>query len=115
MFPKTDLTSTKAWGALAAHAEEMKKTQMRQLFADDAKRFDKYHLQLENILFDYSKNIITDKTLTLLQSLAKECQCRKLLQRCSGPKRSMPPKAAPYYIPRCATSPANRCCSMGRT
>ncbi|UYQ95078.1 glucose-6-phosphate isomerase [Chitinophaga horti] len=74
MFPKTDLTATKAWTELSAHATEMKKVQMRKLFAEDPERYNKYHLQLENILFDYSKNIVTDKTLTLLQSLAKETQ-----------------------------------------
>lgn len=74
MFPKTDLTQTKAWPELQAHAADMKQVHMRELFADDKQRFEKYHLQLENILFDYSKNIINDKTLQLLQSLAKECK-----------------------------------------
>ncbi|ATL48600.1 glucose-6-phosphate isomerase [Chitinophaga caeni] len=73
MFPSTNPTHTGSWKALTNHAEEMRKVQMRDLFAKDATRFDKYHLKIEDILFDYSKNIITDETLQLLQALAIEC------------------------------------------
>lgn len=73
MFPSTNPTHTGSWKALTNHAEEMRKVQMRDLFAKDATRFDKYHLKIEDILFDYSKNIITDETLQMLQALAIEC------------------------------------------
>ncbi len=75
MFPRISPTTTKAWKELQAHyTNEMKQTQMRKLFASDPDRFDKYSLQFGDILFDYSKNIITDTTLVLLQQLAAECQ-----------------------------------------
>jgi glucose-6-phosphate isomerase len=67
-------TTTGAWKALAAHAAEIKQTDLRKLFAEDAHRFPKYTLHLEDILFDYSKNLITDKTLKLLLDLASECK-----------------------------------------
>jgi glucose-6-phosphate isomerase len=51
----------------------MKETHLRTLFANDADRFNKFTLSFEDILFDYSKNIITEETRTLLLQLAKEC------------------------------------------
>jgi len=75
MFPRISPTTTKAWQQLQNHYNsEMKHMQMRQLFASDANRFQKYSIQYGDILFDYSKNIITDATLLLLQQLAAECQ-----------------------------------------
>ena len=49
---------------------------MKDLFAGDEDRFNKFHLRLDDILFDYSKNIITDKTLSLLLQLADECKVK---------------------------------------
>jgi glucose-6-phosphate isomerase len=72
MLPKINPTTTKAWTALQAHAAEMKQSSIRQLFADDGDRFKKFSLQLEDILFDYSKNLVSNKTLELLQQLAAE-------------------------------------------
>ena len=72
MFPKTNPTATKAWQQLQQHAETMKKTHLRNLFKEDADRFKKFTLSFEDILFDYSKNIITEETLTKLLALAKE-------------------------------------------
>ena len=74
MFPTIDPTITTAWQELQQHYDnEMKQTIMKQLFAADAGRFKKYSIQYGDILFDYSKNIITDKTLQLLQQLATQC------------------------------------------
>jgi len=75
MFPRISPTSTKAWQQLQDHYNsEMNKTQLRQLFAADADRFNKYAVQFGDLLFDYSKNMVTDKTLQLLQQLATECR-----------------------------------------
>lgn len=74
MFPSVQPTATKAWQQLQAHAAEMQKTHMRKLFAEDPQRFRAFSLQFEEILFDYSKNIITAETLQLLQELAHECK-----------------------------------------
>jgi glucose-6-phosphate isomerase len=75
MFPRISPTGTTAWQQLQNHYNnEMKQTRMRQLFAADADRFKKYSIQYGDILFDYSKNIITEKTLQLLQQLANECR-----------------------------------------
>ena len=75
MFPRISPTTTTAWKALQDHYNnEMKQTPLRQLFATDAERFNKYSNWFGDILFDYSKNNITGKTLQLLQQLAVECK-----------------------------------------
>ena len=56
------------------HFLEMQATHMRELFAEDPARFAKFSLQFEDILFDYSKNIISEHTVKLLAELADECQ-----------------------------------------
>lgn len=72
MFPTTNPTATKAWQQLQQHASKMKETHLRTLFAEDAERFNKFTLSFEDILFDYSKNIITEETRSYLLQLAKE-------------------------------------------
>ncbi|QHS59546.1 glucose-6-phosphate isomerase [Chitinophaga agri] len=72
MFPTINPTATKAWQQLEQHATKMKETHLRELFAKDAERFNKFTLSFEDILFDYSKNIITEESLQYLLQLAKE-------------------------------------------
>ena len=67
MFPSTDPTSTAAWKQLSTHAEAMKKVHMRALFANDSNRFASFSQTDGNLLFDYSKNIITQETIQLLK------------------------------------------------
>jgi len=66
------LTSSSAWQALSAHYGTMKNTHMKELFASDPDRFTKFSLQFEDILFDYSKNRITEETMSLLYKLAQQ-------------------------------------------
>src|ERR1700741_4773817 len=74
MLPKINPTSTSAWQDLKKHFSEMKDVQMKGLFKNDPDRFNNYSLQLDDIVFDYSKNIITEKTIQLLLKLANECK-----------------------------------------
>ncbi len=81
MFPSTNPTATTAWQQLQEHYnKDMKATSLRQLFAADASRFNKYSFQFGDILFDYSKNIINDTTWQLLLSLAAECKLPAAIQ-----------------------------------
>ncbi len=73
MFPKINPTTTKSWRKLTKHYKLVKGVEMKTLFAENPKRFEQMSLRFEDILLDYSKNIITDETLTLLTKLAKEC------------------------------------------
>lgn len=66
-----DLTQTAEWKNLAEHAAVMSQIHMRDLFADDANRFEENSLHFNDILVDYSKNIITEETKRLLMNLAR--------------------------------------------
>ena len=68
------LTRSPAWKALKAHHKQMAGAHMRDLFTQDARRFDKYTLRFNDLLLDYSKNIINDTTLSLLLDLAREAK-----------------------------------------
>jgi glucose-6-phosphate isomerase len=64
------LTQSPEWGALKSHHAEIASKHMRDLFAADPRRFDRYSLRFEDILLDFSKNRVTDQTLPLLRKLA---------------------------------------------
>lgn len=66
------LTKTNAWKALKKHREDMSSVHMRDLFRKDSERFERFSIHFNDVLFDYSKNIITRETLELLLKLAKE-------------------------------------------
>ena len=66
------LTDSPAWRALKAHHQEIAGLHMKDLFADDPGRFDRFSLTCGDILFDYSKNRITDRTMKLLLDLAEQ-------------------------------------------
>ena len=66
------LLHSPAWQALTAHQAEICKQTMREMFRDDPKRFDKFSIQLNKLLLDYSKNLITTETLDLLLNLARQ-------------------------------------------
>ena len=59
------------WKSLVKHHSLMAHAHMRDLFKADPGRFDRYSVTLDDILFDFSKNRITDETLALLLELAK--------------------------------------------
>jgi len=61
------------WSALAKHRQEMESTIMRALFAKDDKRFDTFSVKIPGLLFDYSKNRITQETMQKLMALASAC------------------------------------------
>jgi len=80
MLPKIDPTNTQAWLLLKKHFEtEMRQAHMRDLFANDPERFQKFSLCFNDIVFDYSKNIITAKTKQLLLQLAEDCQLKEAI------------------------------------
>jgi glucose-6-phosphate isomerase len=77
MLPRINPTNTQAWFLLKKHhEEEMSRRHMRDLFAADPERFQKFSITLGDIVFDYSKNIINQKTLQLLLQLAEDCKLK---------------------------------------
>jgi len=81
MFPKVTPKETKAWQQLQDHYNtEIKGTHLRSLFKADSDRFSRYSLKFDDILFDYSKNIVNDKTLDLLRQLANESKVKEAIE-----------------------------------
>lgn len=66
------LTTLPAWQALLDHRQEIADLHMRDMFAVDSNRFEKFSLKLGPILFDYSKNRVISQTMTLLFDLARQ-------------------------------------------
>ena len=64
------------WAQLEAHFQKLKSLHLKQLFAQDPKRGEKFALEAAGIYLDYSKNRITDETLSLLLQLAQESGLR---------------------------------------
>jgi glucose-6-phosphate isomerase len=76
----SSLTASTAWRALAAHRQEMESVHLRDLFAADAARFDRFSLELGDLLFDYSKNRITARTMNLLVGLAHQARLAEQIE-----------------------------------
>lgn len=74
MFPKINFTTTKAHQYLVDHYININQQDLRELFAADPQRFEKFSILFEDILLDYSKNRVNGETMALLIQLAKECQ-----------------------------------------
>jgi len=72
MLRKIDPTKTISWLNLEEHYQRMQNVHMKNLFANDDQRFKKFSLQFNDIVVDFSKNIITSETLDLLLQLANE-------------------------------------------
>ena len=77
MLPVINPANTAAWKKLEEHYKEIKQVSLQELFENDPKRFDKFSCCAKDLVLDYSKNRITQKTIELLIDLAKECQLEK--------------------------------------
>jgi len=80
MLPKINFTETEAFRYLSDYFPYMEEQQMKALFAADPDRFKKFSITFEDILFDFSKNRVDDKTIALLMQLAKECQLKEAIE-----------------------------------
>lgn len=74
-------THSAEWRALARHYRRMKDVHLRDLFASDPQRREKFSLSDGDILIDYSKNRINDKTVRLLLDLARACGLNREINR----------------------------------
>lgn len=79
MLPNHNPTETNAWQKLGTHFLMMQATHMRELFQEDPERFSKFQVQVGDLLFDYSKNIITEETLQYLVELANEVELKEAI------------------------------------
>lgn len=76
MLPTVNPTETEAWRKLEMIFLTLQATHMRELFQDDPDRFEKFSIRFEDILVDYSKNILNEEVLNLLLQLAHEVDLR---------------------------------------
>ncbi len=93
------LTSRRAWRALAAHQKEIRGLHLRQLFAADPKRGERMTAEAAGLFLDYSKNRITNETVTLLLKLADEAGLRsRITAMFSGEKINVTENRAVLHI-----------------
>ncbi|PIE23227.1 MAG: glucose-6-phosphate isomerase [Planctomycetota bacterium] len=69
---RASIEAAPSWQALRQHYEQILKLQMRDLFAEDPGRFERFSLQAGEILLDYSKNRVNAETMQLLTGLARD-------------------------------------------
>ena len=78
--PSPTLTERPAWRSLSEHRERLRGVQLRELFARDDGRGERLVLEAEGLYFDYSKNLITDETVSLLVDLAEQAGLRDRIE-----------------------------------
>lgn len=76
MLANINPTTTKAWKKLIKHHKTIKDTDIKSLFAQNNGRFDQFSIKMDDMLVDYSKNLVTDETMSILVKLAKECKLK---------------------------------------
>ena len=77
MLKNINPTHTEAWKALTAHFEDAQDLQLSELFANDSERFNKFSANFgDDILLDYSKNLITEETMSKLFALAEQTELK---------------------------------------
>ena len=79
-LPSINPTTTEAWNKLQAHFSEIKEVHMMDLFKDDTERVNKMNVSWNEFQVDYSKNRVTDKTISLLLQLAEEVGLKKAIE-----------------------------------
>lgn len=84
MLARTKPTETIAWKQLIDHYKNINSKHLRQLFAEDPKRFERFSIHWNEVLVDYSKNRIDSQTLELLISLAHECKLKAGIEAMFG-------------------------------
>lgn len=81
-LPKIDPTTTKAWAKLTAHYSNTKTEELKHYFRNDSDRASKFTLKWDGFLFDYSKNRISEETMSLLLELADEVKLKEAITAC---------------------------------
>jgi len=71
---------TSAWRALALHAEALRRRSIKELFAEDARRFERLSLEAEGLTFDFSRQLLDPRGLELLLELAEQTEVRQWVE-----------------------------------
>jgi glucose-6-phosphate isomerase len=78
---KINPSETKAWQQLQNHFAAMQTVSMKEMFANDTERAEKFHIQWNEFLVDYSKNKINQETMNLLLNLANEVNLKQAITK----------------------------------
>ena len=81
MLQKINPLTTEAWKRLSSHYDSIKDLHMREMFNEDPERFSRFSLEFEDMLVDFSKNIINMETLQLFQELAGEVGLKEAIEK----------------------------------
>jgi glucose-6-phosphate isomerase len=79
ILPNQHPTETASWKQLTDIHKSLENSHLKDLFNNDQQRFDAFHVQFEHILLDYSKNLLTQKALDTLITLAHDCGLDKAI------------------------------------
>ena len=74
------LTENAVWKELEVHYRHIKDIHLRRLFAEDPDRAERFTVEDAGIIFDYSKNRVTQETIRLLMRLAESCGLREQIE-----------------------------------
>ena len=80
MLNRTNPTDLPAWKQLQQHQSDLKSTSIAQIFSANPNRFAQFSIRDERILFDYSKNHLTEETLDLFAQLFSEASMAEAIQ-----------------------------------
>ena len=99
MLKNINPVTTNAWKKLEQHYAIMKDNHMIDMFAVDPSRFSRFSLHFEDILVDFSKNIINEQTLAALLELAEESELKDAIEQMfSGEKINLRENRAVLHI-----------------
>ncbi|CAB4244061.1 Glucose-6-phosphate isomerase [Methylacidimicrobium sp. AP8] len=92
-------TSLPSWRKLEEHHAQIRSLHLRDLFREDPERAERFSVSLEDIVFDYSKNRITNQTLDLLLQLAREAELPRWIEKMfAGEKINVSERRAVLHI-----------------
>ena len=78
---KKEINKGRSWKRLEKQAKRMRKIEMRDMFDKDLKRAEKYSIKFDNMLLDFSKNLIDDKSFSALLKLAKDAKVAERIEQ----------------------------------
>lgn len=81
MLNKINPTQLSVWGSLNKHKEELKKFSLIEDFNINPSRANEFSIKFNDFYLDYSKNLITDKTIDLLIELANNCELKESINK----------------------------------
>lgn len=79
-IPSINPTTTIAWQNLREHFFDIQHVSMQEMFLNDEQRAEKFHIEWDKFLVDYSKNRINEKTIQLLLDLANEVNLKQAIE-----------------------------------